>query len=101
MLPYSPLHHVLMRELGVPVIATSGNKTDDPIAIENTEAIRRLRDIADYFPKIKVNGVIGGHDYTPFHKGVRKAVNEFAAAIGRFNFHAIFPDWFLVKEHDN
>jgi len=49
MLPYTPLHYILMKELNFPVIATSGNKTDDPIAIDNDEALRRLGDIADHF----------------------------------------------------
>jgi hydrogenase maturation protein HypF len=31
MLPYTPLHHILMRELGFPVVATSGNLSDEPI----------------------------------------------------------------------
>jgi hydrogenase maturation protein HypF len=49
MLPYAPLHHLLMDEMGFPVVATSGNKTDDPIAIDNDEALERLGGIADYF----------------------------------------------------
>lgn len=35
MLPYSPLHHLLMRELGFPVVATSGNLSDEPICIDD------------------------------------------------------------------
>jgi hydrogenase maturation protein HypF len=49
MLPYSPLHHLLMRRLGFPVIATSGNLGDEPICIENQEALERLSGIADAF----------------------------------------------------
>jgi hydrogenase maturation protein HypF len=49
MLPYSPLHHLFMAELGFPVVATSGNRTDEPIAIEEKEALSRLRGIADLF----------------------------------------------------
>jgi len=49
MLPYSPLHHLLMRELGFPVVATSGNVTDEPIAIDERDALRRLGDVADMF----------------------------------------------------
>ncbi|MBV8102854.1 MAG: carbamoyltransferase HypF, partial [Verrucomicrobia bacterium] len=49
MLPYSPLHHLLMRELGVPVIATSGNLANEPICIDEVEALDRLKDIADFF----------------------------------------------------
>lgn len=48
MLPYSPLHHLLMRECPFPLIVTSGNRSDEPIAITNQEAATRLRDIADH-----------------------------------------------------
>jgi hydrogenase maturation protein HypF len=49
MLPYTPLHHLLLAELGFPVIATSGNVSDEPICIEEREAIERLDGIADLF----------------------------------------------------
>ncbi|MGO9084760.1 MAG: carbamoyltransferase HypF [Candidatus Sulfotelmatobacter sp.] len=49
MLPYSPLHHLLMQECKFPLIATSGNRSDEPIAIANDEATTRLKDIADRF----------------------------------------------------
>jgi hydrogenase maturation protein HypF len=49
MLPYSPLHHLLMRECRFPLIATSGNRSDEPIAIGNDEARTRLAGIADRF----------------------------------------------------
>ena len=49
MLPYSPLHHLLMRDFGTPVIATSGNLSDEPICIDEHEAVNRLNGIADYF----------------------------------------------------
>ena len=38
MLPYSPLHHLLMGACAFPVVATSGNRSDEPIAIDNDEA---------------------------------------------------------------
>ena len=43
MLPYSPLHHLLLRELDFPVVATSGNLSDEPICIDENEALERLR----------------------------------------------------------
>ena len=49
MLPYSPLHHLLMQQCDFPLIATSGNRSDEPIAIANDEAATRLKDIADHF----------------------------------------------------
>jgi len=49
MLPYTPLHHLLMAELGFPVVATSGNLSDEPICTDEHEALERLRDIADVF----------------------------------------------------
>ncbi len=47
MLPYTPLHHLLMDELGFPVVATSGNRSDEPICIDGLEARVRLAGIAD------------------------------------------------------
>ena len=49
MLSYTPLHHLLMRETGLPLVMTSGNLSDEPIAHDNAEAIARLCNIADYF----------------------------------------------------
>jgi hydrogenase maturation protein HypF len=49
MLPYTPLHHLLMAEIGRPVIATSGNLSDEPMCIDETEAVSRLGGIADLF----------------------------------------------------
>ena len=49
MLPYTPLHHLLMQELGFPVVATSGNVSDEPICTHEQEALLRLQGIADVF----------------------------------------------------
>ncbi|MFH0913949.1 MAG: carbamoyltransferase HypF [Chloroflexota bacterium] len=49
MLPYTPLHHLLCRETGRPLVMTSGNLTEEPIARDNEEARQRLGNIADYF----------------------------------------------------
>jgi hydrogenase maturation protein HypF len=49
MLPYTPLHHLLLAELGFPVVATSGNLSDEPICTDEREALERLGDIADFF----------------------------------------------------
>lgn len=49
MLPYTPLHHLLMANLQRPVVATSGNRSEEPIVIDEREALSRLHDIADTF----------------------------------------------------
>ena len=49
MLPYTPLHHILMRFLKKPIVATSGNLSEEPICIDEYEALERLKGIADYF----------------------------------------------------
>jgi hydrogenase maturation protein HypF len=49
MLPYTPLHHLLMREVGRPCVATSGNRTDEPICIDEREALVRLAGLCDAF----------------------------------------------------
>ncbi|NLF01726.1 MAG: carbamoyltransferase HypF, partial [Anaerolineales bacterium] len=49
MLPYTPLHHVLLRDVGRPLVMTSGNLSEEPIAGENDEALRRLSHLADAF----------------------------------------------------
>jgi len=49
MLPYTPLHHLVMHEVSLPLVMTSGNLSEEPIAKDNDEALRRLTGIADYF----------------------------------------------------
>ena len=49
MLAYSPLHHLLLHDFGGPLVATSGNCQNEPICIENDQALTRLEGIADYF----------------------------------------------------
>lgn len=49
MLPYAPLHHLIMQEWNRPLIATSANLSDEPICTENDEAVRTLQGIADLF----------------------------------------------------
>ncbi len=49
LLPYTPLHHLLLRECGLPLVMTSGNVSDEPLAYRNDEALQRLAGIADAF----------------------------------------------------
>jgi hydrogenase maturation protein HypF len=49
MLPCTPLHHLLMSALGFPVVATSGNRANEPVCIDEDEAVETLKDIADLF----------------------------------------------------
>jgi len=49
MLPYSPLHHLLMESCPFPLVATSGNLSDEPIATDNDDARARLSETADLF----------------------------------------------------
>ncbi len=49
MLPYSPLHYLIVAEVGRPLVMTSGNLSEEPIAYSNEEAIARLGTVADLF----------------------------------------------------
>jgi hydrogenase maturation protein HypF len=49
MLPYTPLHHLLLAAVDGPLVMTSGNVSDEPIAKDNEEAVHRLGHIADAF----------------------------------------------------
>lgn len=49
MLPYTPLHHLLMERTGRPIVLTSGNVTDEPLAFQDEDAYDRLGPIADAF----------------------------------------------------
>jgi hydrogenase maturation protein HypF len=48
-LPYTPLHHLLLEGLGRPIVLTSGNMSDEPLATDDAEALERLAGIADSF----------------------------------------------------
>jgi len=48
-LPYTPLHHLLLAAFDGPLVMTSGNASDEPIAFRNADAVARLGGIADVF----------------------------------------------------
>jgi hypothetical protein len=72
----------------------------DFVYIDGNHSYKYVKmDILNYFPKVRVGGVIGGHDYVPFHAdNVVRAVDEFVSEHGRENFHTLFPDWWFVKQ---
>lgn len=94
MLPYTPLHHLLLKELNCPLVATSGNLSDEPICIHEQEALQRLNNIADLFlvhnrPIIRpvddsIVRVIGGREmvirrargYAPFPIKIQDTLNS-------------------------
>jgi len=47
LLPYTPLHHLIMREVARPLVMTSGNLSEEPIAYRNDEAVAHLGNVAD------------------------------------------------------
>jgi hydrogenase maturation protein HypF len=49
MLPYTPLHHLILKRLNIPIVLTSGNLADEPQCIDNEDAKKKLTGIADYF----------------------------------------------------
>jgi hydrogenase maturation protein HypF len=49
MLPYTPLHHLILRRMNRPIVLTSGNIADEPQCIDNEDAREKLGAIADYF----------------------------------------------------
>jgi hydrogenase maturation protein HypF len=49
MLPYTPLHHLLLSDLGFAIVATSGNRSEEPICTDEREVLERLSGIADLF----------------------------------------------------
>ena len=56
MLPSTPLHHLLLAQLGFSVVATSGNLSGEPICIDYREALARLEGIADLYSWFTIAG---------------------------------------------
>ena len=77
MLPYSPLHHVLAADFRGPLVLTSGNVSDEPIAFDDDDARRRLGGIADAFL---------AHD-RPIHRRCEDSVVRAAFPVRRSRGH--------------
>jgi len=77
LLPYTPLHHLLLADTGRALVMTSGNSTDEPIAFEDEDAARRLGPIAD---------LILAHD-RPIHRRCEDSVVRTAFPIRRSRGH--------------
>lgn len=81
LLPYTPLHHLLCADFGRPLVMTSGNRSDEPIAFEDDEARRRLAGIADAFL---------AHD-RPIHRRCEDSVVRAAFPVRRSRGYAPAP----------
>jgi hydrogenase maturation protein HypF len=85
MLPYTPLHHVLIREIDRPLVMTSGNLSEEPIATDNEEALVRLGGIADHF-------LFHNRDiYARYDDSVWMVAEERAQPLRRSRGYAPFP----------
>jgi len=85
MLPYTPLHHMLLRDTGLPLVMTSGNLSEEPIARDNDEALRRLSGIADYF-------LIHNRDiYSRYDDSVAIMERDISQLIRRARSYAPYP----------
>jgi len=81
MAPYTPLHHLLVHDAGRPLVMTSGNRSDEPIATGDDEARAALGGIADAFL---------GHD-RPIHRRCEDSVVRRAGTVRRSRGHAPAP----------
>jgi hydrogenase maturation protein HypF len=85
MLPYTPLHHILLSDTGRPLVMTSGNLSEEPIARDNDEALRRLSGIADYF-------VIHNRDiYSRYDDSVAMVERSTSQLVRRARSYAPYP----------
>jgi hydrogenase maturation protein HypF len=85
MLPYTPVHHLLFNHIDMPLIMTSGNISEEPIASDNKEALKKLRDISDYF-------LIHNRDiYSRYDDSVIKVFNDREMIIRRARGYSPYP----------
>ncbi len=85
MLPYTPLHHLLLKDAKMPLVMTSGNLSEEPIVKDNEEALSRLAGIADAF-------LIHDRDiYIQYDDSVTAVVAGAPAILRRSRGYAPFP----------
>ena len=85
MLPYTPVHHLLFNHVNMPLIMTSGNLSEEPIASENAEALEKLKDICDYF-------LIHNRDiYSRYDDSVIKIFNDKEMIVRRARGYSPYP----------
>jgi hydrogenase maturation protein HypF len=85
MLPYTPLHHLLLAEIGFPLIMTSGNLSEEPIACDNREALHSLGSIADYF-------ILHNRDiYSRYDDSVVMIEQDYPSVVRRARGYAPYP----------
>ena len=85
MLPYTPLHYLLFNNIDFPLVMTSGNISEEPIASENKEALFELGDICDYF--LTHNRDI----YSKYDDSVIKIFNDTEMILRRARGYAPYP----------
>ncbi len=85
MLPYTPIHHILFEYIDIPLIMTSGNITEEPIASHNDEAIKKLDGICDYY--LIHNRAI----YSAYDDSVVKVFREREMVLRRARGYAPYP----------
>jgi len=85
MLPYTPLHHLLLGRTNGPLVMTSGNMSEEPIATDNAEAIARLAGIADAF--LLHDRAIGSR----YDDSVVRVVDGITEPVRRARGYAPFP----------
>ncbi len=91
MLPYTSLHHLLLQETALPLVMTSGNLSEEPIAKDNDEALRRLKGIADYF-------LVHNRDiYARYDDSVYMVEDGKARALRRARGYAPYPIFLPFK----
>ena len=85
MFPYTPLHRILSADIQVPLVMTSGNLSDEPIAMDNEEALLRLAPLADAF-LLHDRGI-----YARYDDSVVRVVDTRTEMVRRSRGYAPFP----------